>query len=482
MLPACILIADSRYEAFPRVAAQMAMLRGLVCWRLDLAQGRLPDIRSGRSVLFAMSYSTLRSLKPADARRLRAQVENGNKLYVRGGFKDGQRCPFAPFGPGHFEVLAKQHTAGYSFTDHHLVPAVLRNERVIADMALPVALGTDRSADVLTAAHQPAAPKLPITFAVDCGSGSVIYDLLPDEVPVSPDTAVVDRLSDAASRCWDTGALIAVNHAQGRPSEKVPAYNLTLDDRPRNRDHFSTTRTRKWLEHIDSSCPGAHVDFAWTPIDNHPNTGYVRTVRRYNTGFAWHGLWQHCDHREVKDFAADFAKGETLVRAICRRYGVTFQPVMVFPYLHVSLESVKFVAQAGFAGAVRESEPALQTLPSFMVRSTPFDDLYDNRFPAVRRLEPNLLTRGVMLANAALDLPVITCAHPVQVGLQRWSALYNPRYRPSVPFEHVLTFAREKRLVAMSLEEICAQALTRPCPVTTITDYQDHIAELGVAV
>ncbi len=42
---ACFLIADTRRERFPLVAAQWAMLRAMQCWRLDLAAGDFPAAR-----------------------------------------------------------------------------------------------------------------------------------------------------------------------------------------------------------------------------------------------------------------------------------------------------------------------------------------------------------------------------------------------------------------------------------------------------
>jgi hypothetical protein len=482
MRPTCILISDSRCEIFPGVAAQLAMLRGLLCWRFDLAAGGLAHVRFGQGTLFAMSYSTLRSLDLSGLRRLKTQIEGGNTLYVRGGFESGQLCSFAPFAPGQFEVAPKARASGYQFAGHDLVPTVLRNEQVAADVVLPGALCAPGAAEVLAVGRHGGKRELPFIFALACGAGFVIYDLLPDEVPLGEDTPVVDRLSDAATRCWDVGALIAANRASGRDPASICAYNLTLDDRPRNFDHLNAARIRKWLAHIDSCCPGAHVDFAWTPIDTHPGAAYIRSISEFNTGFAWHGLWRHCDHREIGDFAGEYAKGEKLVRGICRRYGVKFQPVMIFPYLRVNLDSLRFVAQAGFAGALRELEPAVQDLPSFMRRSTPFDDLYVNRFPALRRCEGDQFTRQVMLGNAALDLPIITGAHPSEIGLQRWSALYNPKYRPSIPFSHVAAFAREKHLVARSLEEIAAETVRYRSPVTRAPDYQEHRVEVDVAV
>jgi len=208
MRPACILITDSRCENAPCVVSQLAMLRGFVCLQLDLARGEFSDSRISAGTLLAISYPALQSLGAAEAGRLKRHIEQGNTLYIRGGFKAGQTCALSPFAAGQFECVRR--ALVYRFTDHKMVPAVLRRERADADAPLPGALGLSETAQPLMVGHRGDGPGLPVMFAVAVGSGAVIYDLMPDEVPAGEDTAVVDRLSDPAARCWDVGALMAV--------------------------------------------------------------------------------------------------------------------------------------------------------------------------------------------------------------------------------------------------------------------------------
>ena len=258
----------------------------------------------------------------------------------------------------------------------------------------------------------------------------MIYDLLPDQVPAGTQTPIVRRLADPSARCFDLGALAAVNHATGRPSTMLGAYNLVLDDRPRDFDYFNVARLTRWLDHLDSLCPGVHIDFGWTPQYTHPSTRYIEALKQFNAGFVWHGLYRHVDHGQVRNPAAVHAEGLKLVGEITKRYAVRFQPIMILPFERRCSEVLLYLPKAGFKAAVFDDDfrrPGLQNrLPGYMHHSTPLHDLYIDYLPALRRYSGAELTRDIMLANAALDLPIIAAAHPFEVGLRRYSALYNP--------------------------------------------------------
>src|SRR5271170_2588609 len=138
-LPAasCLLITDTRYERFPLLAAQFAALRGIECWRMDLAGADFSEAGFAPNVALAISHSTLASFNPAEMRALKAIVLRGASLYVRGGFPTGQTCSLAPFGLGAFRVRSCEATDGYRLADHPLLPQVLRNETVKAPLELP---------------------------------------------------------------------------------------------------------------------------------------------------------------------------------------------------------------------------------------------------------------------------------------------------------------------------------------------------------
>jgi hypothetical protein len=479
--PTAVLITDTRREPWPLIAAQWAALRGIKRLRLDLAEGDFPAHRLGGNVLLALSHRTLVSLSSKDSCALKAAVARGATLYVRGGFPCGVRCSLAPFGLGTFVVTSAASVDRYRMANHWLLPQVLRDEVTKAEAKLPGAELADSAAQVLAAA-QVGGAELAFVFAVQCGSGIVIYDLLADEVPGGALTPIVRRLADPAARCFDLGALAAVNHATGRPSSTVGSCNLVIDDRPRDFDYFNVDRVTRWLSHIQDVCPGAHVDFAWTPQYTRPSARYISALKRFKTGFVWHGLYQHVDHRRLRDPAADHRQGSLLVEQIARCYDVRFQPIMILPFQNACPEVLLYLRDAGFDAAVfhAESRPGLNNrLPAYMHYSTPLHDLYLDYLPALRRYLAYELTREVMLANAALDLPIIAAAHPFEVGLRRFAALYDPGAPVSSHFDEILKFARDKHLRWLSLEEIAAEAVSFPGPTL---EFGTNVESLDVAV
>lgn len=481
--PLCLLIADTRHELFPLVAAQWAALRGLKCLQWDTAEAGFVSDGLGPNVLLALSYRTLSSLSTRGLLAVKAAVWQGATLYVRGGFPTHSRCSFSPFGSGAFGISSCR-ADGYLLADHWLLPEVLRNETVKAEVNLVVAQLGDCAAQVL-AAIPGGGGQLAFVLAMQCGAGVVIYDLLPDQVPAGTETPIVRRLAAPAARCFELGALAAVNHAIGRPGTMLGAYNLVLDDRPRDFDYFNVARLTRWLDHLDAVCPGVHIDFGWTPQYAHPSARYIEALKRFNAGFVWHGLHRHVDHGQVPDPAAVHMDGLKLVREITERYAVRFQPIMILPFERLNPEVLLYLPKAGFKGAVFDvgSQPGLQNqLPGYMHQSTPLHDLYIDYLPALRRYLVPGLTRDLMLANAALDLPIIASAHPLQVGLRRWSALYNPLAAVSSHFDQVLRFAREKRLRPLSLEQIAAEMISYPRPAQEVMAFCSSLREIDVAV
>lgn len=479
--PVCLLIADSRRERFPLLAAQWAMLRGMQCWRLDLAAGDFPAERFGPRTLLAMSYPALTALGAAQLGALKNAVWQGASLYVRGGFPGGATCSLSPFGSGIFTISPRQATAGYRIANHALLPRVLRNEAVSTEVALPAAQVNDSSVKGL--AYAGAA--LPFVFAIQCGAGVVIYDLLPDAVPIGAETPIARRLAHPAARCSEIGALAAVNHATQRESASVGAYNLLLDDRPRNFDYFNAGRVARWLADLERVAPGTHVDFAWSPIHGRPGQRYIHALKQFKTGFVWHGLFRHIDHRRLANPGAHYERGRRRVEQISRRYGVRFQPIMVLPFQEVDRDILLYLREAGFQAAVfhDDAKPGLKNpLPAYMQYSTPLHDLYLEYLPVLRRFPAAALTRDRMLANAALDLPIIAAGHPVDVGLRRFAPFLKPGQPASGHFDHVLAFACEKGLRPLSLEEIAAEMIGRPGPALKLMTYRSTVERIDVAV
>lgn len=343
----------------------------------------------------------------------------------------------------------------------------LRNEEVTASIELPGAQIVDCPAQVL-AVRGSGASKIPFIFAIPCEAGVVIYDLMPDEVPSGATTPIVQRLANAAARSFDAGALVAANWATGRATSTVSSFNLVLDDRPRNYDYFNAGRLTRWLARLERQCPGIHVDFAWTPNDSRPSGSYLRALKRFNTGFVWHGLLRHVDHRLLRDRAADFREGRRLVGEISQRYAVRFQPIIIMPFEEVDRKTLLYLKQAGFLAAVFNPKATLRSdnsIPVFMRHSTPLHEIYLDYLPVLRRYPACELNRDWMLANAALDLPIIAAGHPRDVGLRRTAALYQ-LFQP-VPgyFDEVAAFAREKGLRPRPLEEIAQEMIALPLPI-----------------
>jgi hypothetical protein len=481
--PRCVLIGDTRGQPFPLIAAQWAALHGMQCMLLNIAEAGFPADGLGPNVLLALSHRTLLSFAAGELRALKVAVWQGATLYVRGGFLPQASCSLSPFGSGAFRVTSRR-ADRYLLADHRLLPEVLRNETVRAEVNLPVAQLGDSPAQVLVAVPS-GGKELAFVFAMRCGSGIIIYDLLSDQTPAGASTPIVRRLADPAARAFELGALAAVGHALGRLHRKPVAYNLVLDDRPRDLDYFSTARVTRWLSHMEDLCPGTRVDFGWTPQYSRPSVRYINALKQFKAGFVWHGLHQHSDHSLVRDPGADYKEGLKLVERIVRRYSVRFQPIMVFPCERVSPEMLRFLPRAGFTAAVfgAEAKPGLRNpLAEFMLHSTPLHELYRDYCPALRRYEAAELTRENLLANAALDLPIIAAAHPFEVGLRRYASLYDPRAPVSSHFDEVLRFARDKRLRPMSLEEIAAEMIDRARPTRELTALSAVPRRIDVAV
>jgi len=197
---------------------------------------------------------------------------------------------------------------------------------------------------------------------------------------------------------------------------------------------------------------------AFTPIS--PGRPLIRvriaTISTYsagNTGFVWHGFLRHIDHRTITDFESQLDAGRARVYEITRKYGVRFQPVMIFPYEKDTSVATDLLRSAGFVAKVRSMDgnpPA----DYYRLRGVGDEASFDNEFSLIYRDSIDLLSRDRMLALATLGMPVIALAHPRDLSLRRFQR--GDRTAMSY-FDSVLTFAAEKSLRPMSLEEIAAE-------------------------
>jgi hypothetical protein len=308
--------------------------------------------------------------------------------------------------------------------------------------------------ELLTVRHVDGVERAAI-FALRYGSGCVIYDLSTQD-DTGADTPIVARLARQEVRHQEIGALVAANRAASIEPPNLPPFNLTIDDRPVNFDHFNVSPVSALLRHIDRLCPGAHTDFAWTPRHTSPCRGYLEAMKEFSTGFVWHGLYRHVDHRMISHPAVELREGTRMIRRLERRFGILFQPIMIFPFERSAPSQFPLLARAGFLAVVKEplhsscSDPNLPgylegSLPACVDATSGLTVLY--RFPAAS------LTRERMLAMAALGLPIIAVGHPDEVGLKRLSR-FRDRGGDVSHFDEVLKFASSKGLPPRSLEDI----------------------------
>ncbi len=456
------------------LAMQFARLRGvpLTPWR---EQGGLPADEPRSVALITIDTPRLLGLADERRRQLAGLVAMGAVLYVRGLPRRTATLDLAPFAPARATVVGERRAVGYRFTAHPLLPAALANEEVSGVFEAPGAALMGLPAHPLLTVHHLDGGERAAIFALEFGRGCVIYDLYSeDEGGPGGEVPILAQLAHPETRHRAVGALIAADRAAQRGVERRSAFNLIIDDRPANFDHFNTAPLRALLAHIDALCPGAHTDFAWTPSYTHPAHAYVETLRKYPTGFVWHGLHRHVDHRRIADLAAELAYGRRLASRIEQRFGVRLQPVMIFPSERSTPEQLEFLRRAGFMASVEEPRSANAPAGSssaYLGCAQPAGHDGPPGFVVLHRYLATALTRDRMLAMAALGLPIIAYAHPWDVRLRRFSR-FRRRGGDVSYFDEVLKFAAAKSLRARSLEEIaaeagasCAQTAGVPCPV-----------------
>ena len=454
----CFLINSGVAAGADCAAARFARLRGarlVHCPDFDALPGQLPQ----RSMI-ALAGSRLRDASGRHRWHLANLVGEGATLYIRGVAPRSATLDLRPFAPVELAIAAESRTVGYRFTESRMLPAALAGEEVVG--GLFDAPGVERRPnssmeELLTLRHVDGVERAAI-FALRHGRGCVIYDLHPED-EADDDAPIVARLARRESRHRDAGALVASNRAAGMDPAWLPPFDLVVDDRPANFDHFNAAPVTALLRHIEHLCPHAHTDFAWTPSHTSPCRGYLEAMKQFSTGFVWHGLSRHVDHRLLAHPAAELADGRRMVARIERRFSIRLQPIMIFPFERSAPKQFALLARAGFLASVEEprhppcSDPHRRenhgdSQPARTDAASGFTVLY--RYPAVS------LTRDRMLAMAALGLPIIAFGHPDQVGLKRFARFFDRGGDPS-HFDEVLKFAESKRLPSRSLEAIATE-------------------------
>jgi len=452
-------MADAR-EPFAGLVRQFADLRGVPVRFSPPDGGMLPPLPSRPGTLIAIGAESFERLASSERERVRSSVERGATLYLRG-FEPGHYYTLQPFTDSRFLVSPERSVSGYRLSADPSIPSALQNESSDADLELPISDLSATPATPLLFARCSTGKEGVSIFALRYGEGLVIYDLFPSSSV--DDDPILFRFTDAAKRCANLGTLIAIDSATGRSSRRQAFFNLVIDDRPVDFDYFSCSRLNRFLSHLEARFPGVHVDFAWTPNHRHPSHRYVSMLKAFNCGFVWHGCLQHIDHNKINSLTKEFAAGKSAVRALTRRFGITFQPIMIFPFESSNYVVLSRLLHEGFLASVEggAARPDLERLlPGHLQYSTPALDVGEGFVPILRRYPMKKLTRQMMLALATLGYPIIAAAHPGNVLLRRFTHS-GKRGELIHHFDSLLDFAKEKRLSPSSLEQI-ASSLSSP--------------------
>jgi hypothetical protein len=444
----CLLIAEPVGQ-LPKSAAQFAQLRGLEVLQITPSEASLGSADGG-AALIAISFATLNQLTTRERESLRDSVNRGGTLYVRAAAGDGIRYQLAPLVEASFTVRLIK-VASYRFTDHEMIPAVLRGEESSLGGALNCAFDLSGPIEPILLARDEHGAESPVIFGYRVGKGAIICDVQPDDE--NSDSPLIWRLADPASRCANISALIAVERAAARDVSAPIPFNLTIDDIPLGYDYLNESMLEDFLAHIENRCSRVHLDCAWIPTSQRISTRYVEILKNHGAGFLWHGMYRHVDHQKIDDPVADLEAGKRAMATNQYRYNVQLQPMIIFPFERASRGAEELLLGEGFLGAAeqpRHDEGA--GMPEYL-RYSDASCVHESGLRFLHRYESQFLTRDRMLALAALDMPILAFAHPRDVRLRRLSGILERGGR-FAHFDHVLDFAATKGLVGQSLEEI----------------------------
>jgi hypothetical protein len=432
-------------------AARIARLRGLEVETCSIEGAALPNLVAASSQLIALDFDRLARLTLGERQRLRKWTEDGATIYVRGGLDRGCVYSLVPFSNQRFEFSFRP-SNGYQFSAHRMLPAAIAGECVSTPLMMPYADGLDDRVRTLLSGFDGHGAEWPVIFEMDIGAGVVIFDLHAEDH--NQETDLLTELEEPATRGAAIGALTAVDWAAGRDPSTPAAVDLIIDDRPVNLDYFSLGNLKLFLDYLNTRYSGIHVDFAWTPNHTRPDRRYIEMLRRYNTGFVWHGFLRHIDHRTITDFESELQAGIGHVDRISRAYDVQFQPVMIFPFEKDTPQAHELLRSTDFIAKVQSASGVNKTANFYRLRALQDDKSSEGSVSIIFRDSTNNLSRDRMLALATLGMPIIALAHPSDLALRRFA---RRDAAAATYFDSVLQFAAEKSLRAMSLQEIAAK-------------------------
>ncbi|HEY6394981.1 MAG TPA: hypothetical protein VIX12_06145, partial [Candidatus Binataceae bacterium] len=273
---------------FPVLAAHFARLRGFNVEFCPAPAGALPSLEAGPNQLVATNFQVVERLAAAAKTQLRDWVEKGTTLYVRGAPNSGGHYSLMPFHESCFRYAGEKPAVSYRFGKDPTLPAALEGEQASCEIPIPCAEEVMEPFRPLLYARGHDGKERPAIFSLRYGAGTVVYDLHSDDIN-SPTAPLLSRLGNRSERPASVGALLAADIAAGRDPKLPSAFNIVIDDRPRNYDYFSASRLWRLLQHLEDLYPGIHVDFAWTPDQMHTGRRYIEIIKQFNTGFVWHG-------------------------------------------------------------------------------------------------------------------------------------------------------------------------------------------------
>jgi hypothetical protein len=413
-------------------------------------QGGLPTSAES-DALIAVKLGALADLTSREREKLRALVEGGTTLYLRGRINEGIRYQLAPLVDLSFVAGHVPDVKSYRFADHEMIPAVLRGDVASFSGALNCVAETNGPAEVIIFAGDVNGVDHPVVFACRVGQGAIICDVQPDAE--ASDVPLIWRLADPVQRCAVASALVAVEHATRRAVARPVPFNLTIDDIPLAYDYLNEAILEDFLTYIEGRCERVHLDCAWIPTAQRISRKYVDILKHHGVGFLWHGMHRHVDHQLIDDPAADMEAGERAMAINAQRYGVQFQRMIIFPFERAHRSAEELVLREGFLGGAeqpRHDEGA--DMPGYL-RYADVSCVHESGLRFLHRYESEFLTRDRMIAIAALGMPILAFGHPRDVRLRRLSGIIE-RGGTFAHFDQVLDFAAEKNLTGRSLEEI----------------------------
>ncbi len=450
----CWLIAEAGGRA-PILAAQFAHLRGLEVQDWPGSESSPTSVMPENDPLIALSFAALNRMTSRERENLRASVNGGATLYIRGGADEGVRYQLAPLLDASFIVGRATKVASYRFTHHAMIPAVLRGEESPLVDALNCASDLSGPAEPILLACDDDGTESPVVFAYRSGRGAIICDVQPDDE--TADTPLIWRLADPVQRCANASALIAAERAAERDLSRPVRFNLTIDDIPLGYDYFNESILEDFLGHIESRCAGLHLDCGWIPTSQWISRRYVEILKGHGAGFLWHGMHRHVDHQNIEDPAAEMEAGKRAMAANARRYGVQFKPVLIFPFERAHRSAEELLLNEGFLAAAEQPrhDEGTAGMPEYL-RYSNDSCVHESSLRFMHRYESAFLTRDRMIAIASLGMPILAFAHPKDVRLRRGSRFVE-RGGTFSHFDEVLDFASAKNFPGRSLEEIARE-------------------------